>query len=274
MVIPTYNRMDWLPQAVKSVLDQTFRDFELLVMDDGSSDGTAQWLGGVTDTRVRVSRLAHSGNVARVRNAAAALARGRFLCFLDSDDIWLPRKLELQLAEAIRHPGTWSYTRYEHIDGHGRRIPAKAGEWRAVSGRITVPLIRMEAAVSIVTVLVPGHMFQELGGFDERPGIREDFEFIVRLAARAEALSLSESLVLVRDHAARSTHALQGAEPFLRSAETCAVLLESLEEEEDRRAVRKRRARYLTQAGATHLRAGAFAHALSCFIQAVRARRV
>lgn len=270
VVIPTFNRMDWLPQAVASVLGQTWRDFELLIVDDGSTDGTATWLAGLTDPRVHVIRLPHSGNVARVRNAGAARARGTFLCFLDSDDVWLQRKLEVQLTQAARHPGTWSYTRYEHMDERGRRIPPRSGEWRAASGRIAMQLIGMKAAVSIVTVLVPRDLFRELGGFDERPRIREDYVFLVRLAVRAEVVSLSECLVLVRDHPARSTRALRGAEPFLIGARSCDVLLESLEHEEDRRAARRRRARYLAEAGAAHMKRGALGRALACFLQAVR----
>lgn len=127
VVIPTFNRIDLLPLAVSSVLDQTFADFELLVVDDGSTDGTDSWLDAITDRRLRAIRLPHSGNVARVRNAGAAAATGRFLAFLDSDDLWLPRKLEAQMATTATDERAWSYTRYEHIDAGGWRIPPRAG---------------------------------------------------------------------------------------------------------------------------------------------------
>lgn len=270
VVLPTYNRMEWLPAAVSSVLDQTFVDFELLVVDDGSTDGTNDWLLEFDDPRVRTIRLPHSGSVARVRNAGAAQAAGRLLCFLDSDDLWLPRKLEVQVAEAARNPEGWSYTRYEHVDELGYRIASRDGVWLGASGRIVPSLVRMEASVSIVTVLVPRKLFEALGGFDERPMIREDYEFLVRLAGKADASALSECLALVRDHASRSTRGLRGAEPFLVAARTFAALLESLEHEETRRLACGQRAASLAEAGAAHLRAGSIASAAGCLREAAR----
>lgn len=271
VVVPAYNRMAWLPQTVDSVLGQTFRDLELLVVDDGSTDGTAAWLATLDDPRIRAIRLQHTGNVARVRNAGAARATGRFLCFLDSDDVWLPRKLELQAADADRNAGGWSYTRYEHIDELGCRIAARAGDWRALSGRIALQLISMEASVSIVTVLVPRDLFMELGGFDERPHIREDHEFLVRLSARADASALSECLVLVRDHPARTTRMLTGAEPFILTARTYETLLESVEGDEARSAARRRHADHLVEAAVAHLKAGSIADAADCIRRALHA---
>jgi FkbM family methyltransferase len=270
VVIPTFNRIDLLPLTVSSVLDQTFTDFELLVVDDGSTDGTAGWLGEIADPRLRTITLPHSGNVARVRNAGAAAATGRFLAFLDSDDLWLPRKLEVQMAATATDGRAWSYTRYEHIDAGGWRIPARAGAWRALSGRIADSIISTDASVSIVTVLVERALFEELGGFNERPRIREDYEFLARLAAGTDARAISECLVLVRDHSLRGTCALSGAEPFLVTARTYETLLESLGQEELRRLARRRRADHLVEACTAHLSAGSIHDATGCLVQAVR----
>src|SRR5512139_3834983 len=96
VVIPTYNRAWCLRQAVDSVLAQEFGDFELIVVDDGSTDATADLLAAYAD-RIRVLRQANHG-VSAARNAGIAAARGGLFAFLDSDDIWLSRKLSTQVA--------------------------------------------------------------------------------------------------------------------------------------------------------------------------------
>jgi glycosyltransferase involved in cell wall biosynthesis len=255
-----------LPLAVRSVLEQTFADLELLVVDDGSDDATAECLDAITDARLRIVRLPHTGNIARTRNAGAIRATGRYLCFLDSDDVWLPDKLEVQLEANARCNESWSYTRYEHIDESGCRIAARSGEWQGPSGRIALALIRTHASASVVTVLVPRQLFEELSGFDEDPRIREDHEFLVRLASRAEAIAIPECLALVRDHAGRSSGARRGPDPFLQSAHTHEKLLTWLEDPVLRRAARRERAHHLAEAGTAHMRAGSARAAMACFV--------
>jgi glycosyltransferase involved in cell wall biosynthesis len=97
IILPTYNRADTIERAVRSVQAQTFTDWELLVVDDGSQDGTADLLGGLGDDRIRVMRQANAGTYV-ARNAGLAASRGRLLTFLDSDDAWRPHFLELTTA--------------------------------------------------------------------------------------------------------------------------------------------------------------------------------
>ena len=97
VVIPTYNRAHILGRAIDSVLQQTHRDLELIIVDDGSSDGTAALVRGIEDPRVRYVHQQNRG-VSAARNRGIAEARAEWLAFLDSDDEWLPQKLERQFS--------------------------------------------------------------------------------------------------------------------------------------------------------------------------------
>ena len=97
VILPTYNRADTLGSAIESVLRQTFDSFELLIVDDGSTDGTGSVLQRITDPRVQVIRNPVNRGVSAARNAGIAEARAPFLAFQDSDDAWRPQKLERQL---------------------------------------------------------------------------------------------------------------------------------------------------------------------------------
>src|SRR2546421_610268 len=100
VILPTYDRLPLLREAVESVRAQTWADWELVVIDDGSTDGTAEYLTELAsvDPRVRVLRRPHRGNPARLRNEAVAASTGEYVAFQDSDDVWEPEKLARQLA--------------------------------------------------------------------------------------------------------------------------------------------------------------------------------
>ncbi|MGH7467547.1 MAG: glycosyltransferase family 2 protein [Longimicrobiales bacterium] len=258
VVIPTYNRLPLLREAVQSVREQSCNRWELIVVDDGSTDDTIGFVTGLDDPRIRLLHLAHTGNVATVRNAGARAALGEYLAFLDSDDVWLTTKLETQI-EHMRQAGvSWSYTRYEHIDTDGAPLPFRSGVWKELSGRILREVITTEAAVAISTLIVRRAFFQEVGGFDEDPAInfREDYDLVVRLALLGEALAVRQTLSRVREHAGRATRGLAGAAPFLTTAHVYGRLLPVLPDRTLRRLARKRRAYHLAEAGAQYLRAG------------------
>ena len=205
VVIPTYNRGPLLLEAVESVRAQTFDDWELIVADDGSTDGSLEAVEALGDPRVRVLRLPHGGNVSAVRNAGVAASRAEWVAFLDSDDAWLPGRLELQLAALRPTSARWSYGGAELMDPAGRPIPFRAGSYRAISGRIVREVLTTEAAVSIGTLMVSRALLDEVGGFDESLRRRADHDLALRLAARAEAVAVPATLARVREHPARMT---------------------------------------------------------------------
>lgn len=199
IVLATYNRLEWLHHAIDSVLAQTFTDWEFIIADDGSDEATRAYLHSVdAPPRIRVLWLAHCGNPGVVRNAALALARGRYVAFIDSDDLWLPEKLERQLAAMRATPRSrWSYTAYDCVDERGADIAIR---WKPHDGAIFAPLLRIEAMMALPTVVAERALLSAAGGFDPAQRQAEDYELWLRLILRADVLLVDEVLARVRRH--------------------------------------------------------------------------
>ncbi len=114
IVTPVFNSANFLPETLNSIRTQTFEDFEHLVVDDGSTDESVSILERYAsqDVRIRIIRLKGNNGPAKARNAAIESARGRYIAFVDSDDLWLPQKLELQLAFMAEKQAPVSFTSY------------------------------------------------------------------------------------------------------------------------------------------------------------------
>src|SRR5262245_58677498 len=121
IILPTFNRLHYLRPAVDSVFAQSFTDWELIIADDGSDEATRAYLGDLAvRPGVRVLWLKHHGTPAPVRNAALREARGEYIAFLDSDDVWMPAKLARQIESLRRRPARqWAYTAFTIVDGAG-----------------------------------------------------------------------------------------------------------------------------------------------------------
>jgi glycosyltransferase involved in cell wall biosynthesis len=207
IILPTFDRLEYLPAAIESVFAQSFTDWELLVADDGSSGDTRTFLQALADPpRVRVIWLAHSGKPCVVRTAALREARGEYVAFLDSDDVWLPGKLATQMASLRRHPQRqWSYTRFAQVDGAGHaRAGANITDWPAPGGWILEKLLKDETVIALPSVVVSRQLLQQLGGFDEELVMCEDDELWLRLAAYSEIDGIDEPLTLIRRHGQHS----------------------------------------------------------------------
>lgn len=201
IIIPAFNRTRFLSLAVRSAVNQTYRDWELIVADDGSDEETHRYLRGIAGPNVRIVWLPHSGNPSLVRNAAAAAACGRYLAFLDSDDEWAPQKLERQLAALSSRPQCrWSYTACRHIDESGGLIPKKRAAPRAPDGWIFGQLLRLEIGIAMPTVVTERSLFAEVGGFDEQQLFGEFHDLCLRLALNGEVVVVREPLCSVRIH--------------------------------------------------------------------------
>jgi len=209
VVIPTYDRLPLLREAVESVRVQSFTDWELVVVDDGSTDGTQAFLDALAneDMRVRPLAMPHSGSATVARSTGVSASRGEWIAFLDSDDLWIPRKLEVQLRETLQHPECgWSYTAYRHIDARGTEIPGRPA--RATpprSGWILEDILSFTIAAAMPTLLVRRSLFDAIGGFDQALVLRSDYDLALRLALASESVGVADTLVIVRDHPARTT---------------------------------------------------------------------
>jgi glycosyltransferase involved in cell wall biosynthesis len=203
VVIPACNRLSYLRAAIDSVLEQTYENWELVVADDGSAQATREYLSWIASLpRARVVWLEHSGIPAIVRNAAIAGATGTYVAFLDSDDLWHPRKLEYQLDLLQRRPEClWSYTAFVNVDQDGRILPEEARRrWMACEGDIFVKMTRGEVSIRTPTVLVSRRLLLEVGAFDESMRSAEDYDLWFRLALRSPVALHPEPLVHVRSH--------------------------------------------------------------------------
>ena len=130
-----------------------------------------------------------------VRNAAIRAASGKFLAFLDSDDLWLPHKLERQLALMRATPARrWSYTQVRRIDDEGNDAASVGGRpWRALDGDIVEPLLRLEALIATPAVIAERELVLDAGGFDEQQRFCEDYDLWVRLAMRSGVAAFTDS---------------------------------------------------------------------------------
>ena len=202
IIIPTYNRARLLREAVESVLAQTYHDWELLVIDDGSTDGSRTYLGTLAHRRLRPVLLEHSGNAARVRNAGLRAARGSYIAFLDSDDLWHPEKLALQIEDMHAHPECgWSYTGLALVDERGQEIPPVGGRRvPAQRGWILEALIKGQAIAATSAVLVRRQLLQRVGDFDESLPVCEEIDLFFRFAEASPATVVCRPLVSCRRH--------------------------------------------------------------------------
>jgi glycosyltransferase involved in cell wall biosynthesis len=198
VIVPTHDRVDLLPFAVASVLRQVDVDLELIVVDDGSVDGTAAYLGTLTDPRVVVIRHGPARGVSAARNAGIARARGRVVAFLDDDDVWAPDKLREQLA-AMRESGrAWAYAGCVNLN-HAGRISGGAPPMDADSFATTLPRWNpMPAGCS--NAVVDARTLERVGCFDENLRILADWDLWLRLGRLGPPAAVARPLVGYRVH--------------------------------------------------------------------------
>jgi glycosyltransferase involved in cell wall biosynthesis len=208
VVVPTYNRLHFLRPAVESVFAQSFCDWELIIADDGSDEETRAYLRALKrPQQIEVLWLQHSGRPGAARNAALKQARGDFVAFLDSDDLWLPRKLERQMASLHRWPQRqWSCTAFVLVGADGSpRADAGSGSQAALSGNISEKLLGQEVVIALPSVVVSRALLQRSGGFDDELLVSEDEDLWLRLARLSEIDVVGEPLTLVRRHREHSS---------------------------------------------------------------------
>jgi len=203
VVMATCDRAHFLGPSIDSVLKQSTEDLELIIADDGSGELARRVLRSwESDPRVRVMWLPHLGIPGAVRNAALNAARGRYVAFQDSDDVWLPDKLSSQLAALAATPGArWCYTGCQHIDSRGAPVaPGNISAWSIHDGDIRDAVACLRAHAALPTVLVERELLEQAGFFDERLRLFEDHDLWLRLACLSEVAVVPRPLVKVRRH--------------------------------------------------------------------------
>lgn len=201
VILPTYNRAAFLRAAVESVLSQSLRDLELIVVDDGSTDGTRETIGAFCDDRLVYVRTEENHGRSAARNLAIRLARGRYIAFIDSDDEYLPDKCEMQVAYLRMNPDVGMlYTSAICIDEAGN--PLAGSYTAAASGSLYreiaffVPL-----TITLPTVMIRKEILDTVGGFDPRLNRFEDTDLWRRVAKRYRIGALDVPTCRLRTHA-------------------------------------------------------------------------
>ncbi len=211
VIIPTYNRWPLVAEAVDSVLAQSFQDIEIIVVDDGSTDGTTNRLAKF-DGRLRLFTTTRRG-VAAARNFGVSQAQGCYVAFLDSDDLWLPGKLETQIAFLDRHPEIQICQTDEIWVRNGVRVNPKAMH-RKPSGDIFVRSLDL-CLISPSAVMMTRELFQCIGGFDESFPVCEDYDLWLRVTSVYSVPLIPEALVVKRGgHADQLSRSLWGMDRY------------------------------------------------------------
>ncbi|OWJ64992.1 glycosyltransferase family 2 protein [Inquilinus limosus] len=185
VIIPTYNRAQTIEAAVRSVLQQTFQDFELLVVDDASTDDTVARLSRIDDPRLSVVRAPSNGGGARARNLGLERATAPLVAFQDSDDFWLPTKLASQVErlQAAGPAAVATFCNFIYLSGaRAAVLPVAVEVPPAEVGRT---LFRRNL-ISTQTLLARRSELEAIGGFDPAMPRFQDWELCIRLAQRGE----------------------------------------------------------------------------------------
>jgi glycosyltransferase involved in cell wall biosynthesis len=202
VLIPTYNRREHVARAIESVLAQTVPVFELIVIDDGSSDGTAELIRSHFGPRVILLRQDNTG-VSAARNRGIREAKGEWIAFLDSDDVWLPTKNERQIEAltslGVQYGACFTDCRYSGHRSSSRSIFAEADFLTHGNiGRLETPvryILGMNCLIWPQSLIVRRTLVNQLGGFDESLCVGEDTDLIFRLALITQLCFVSEPLV-------------------------------------------------------------------------------
>ena len=194
VIIPTYNRAHLVGRAIRSVLNQTYQDFELIVVDDGSTDNTEEVVKGFNDDRIRY--ICHDENKggSAARNTGIKIALGEYIAFLDSDDEWLPEKLRRQIGTLQKLSKEWAgvCTGFWLIDG-GSVIKYTP----PLPRNLFTELLSRCFLYSGSTLLIRKVLLDEIGGFDEALPRHQDWDLLLRISKTHKLAVIREPLVRI-----------------------------------------------------------------------------
>lgn len=268
VVIPAYNAALWIAETLESVLAQTFQDFEVIVVDDGSTDDTAAVVARFA--RVRCIRTPNGGQ-ASARNVGIRAAQGEYVAFVDADDLWSPDKLWLQ-TDLLQQSGlAWAYSdAYAFDDTTRRTLFTFSKIRRQYSGGVLEQLFLADF-IPMPTPIVNRRVFDQVGYFEESDALRyaEDWDMWLRIAACFPIGLVSRPLAQYRVHAASE---VQSTQPLILYNAHMKFIELAAAREPARLAPLKNRAiaRMSIRIGQMMVRRNDLAHARAMFAQAIR----
>ncbi len=196
VIIPTYNRAHVLGRSIQSVLNQTFQDFELIIVDDGSTDDTEKIVKNLSNEKVKYTKLQKNQGAGVARNIGIRLAKGDYIAILDDDDEWMPERLEKQMKVFSTAPMEVGvvYTRYIKYDSLGDYIPPLKVAKK--EGDLFKQLL-FELHVQWQSSLIKRECFNKVGLISESMLYARDWEFLLRISQHYQFLYIDEPLAII-----------------------------------------------------------------------------
>ncbi|MBK4732786.1 glycosyltransferase [Oxynema sp. CENA135] len=196
VVIPVYNATTTIQETISSVLNQSFTDYELIIVNDGSTDETLEKIESFKDPRIRVFSYTNAG-AAISRNRGLSQAKGEYIAFLDADDLWTPDKLEAQLAILEKNPqASIAYSWSDCIDESSQFL--RRGGHISVNGNVYDRLLLVDFLENGSNPLIRRHALIEIGGFDESLPAGQDWDLYLRLAEKSNFVVVEKSQIRYR----------------------------------------------------------------------------
>jgi len=208
IIIPTYNRAHMIGDAIQSVLNQSFQNFEIIIVDDASTDSTENIVKGFSDKRIKYIQHKVNKGGSAARNTGIKASTGKFIAFLDSDDWWHPKKLENQLSkmETSKLSPALVYTGLKQVNNEGKLIKEIIPIFR---GNIFQELLIENVVGTTSSVLLRKEIFNSVGLFDENLPSRQDLDLWLRIARKYTFDYVKTPLVNMRIHKNRITEDLK-----------------------------------------------------------------
>lgn len=198
VIIPLYNKAPYVRKAVESVLGQTLGDYEIIIIDNGSIDGSSEIVAGFTDSRIRIIRLEENIGVSNARNKGVSLSTAPYITFLDADDWWEPTFLEEMRGLIERHPDAGIYgTGYYIVKNSKKRVAPIGVDEDFLEGEINYCRVYAKTLcmpLTSITVAMTRAVFDEMEGFKPHLKLGEDFDLWVRIALKHKVVFFNKPL--------------------------------------------------------------------------------
>jgi GT2 family glycosyltransferase len=269
VIVAVHNAELYIAETLDSIRSQTFRDFEVIVVDDGSTDRTPQVVARYPE--VRYIRQSNQGQPV-ARNVGIKAALGTYVAFLDADDLWLPDKLAKQIGYLLKHPeAVWIYTDAVVFDSVKSTTIARIGEKHKLCDGMILRQLLLDAFISSPTPVIRRSIFEDLGMFEENPSLRfgEDWNMWLRVAEKYPVAVIPDVLALIRVHGANMTGS---ADPLAVFASKRDIADSAISRAPDQLTDLRGRAVSLLahSAGLRCLRLGRGSDARAMFLEAIR----